>query len=155
MEPLASWYLAGSTPSAYAMGFDSSTTCNGGPGLHLSSSTAMGSQFGTAMTEKAPGAWAGKRLRITGWAKAGDVTGWAGLWMRVDTVQTMGAAFDNMQCRPISGTTGWEQYQVVLDVASNAADVAYGILLTDDGEVWLDGVAVEVVDTSVPVTGCP
>lgn len=155
-EPLASWFLAGSDPSQYQMGFDTTMTCNGGPALSLASSTATGpQQFGTAMMEKMPGSFAGHRLRLSGWVLAQNVTGWAGLWMRVDTASQMGVAFDNMQCRPISGTGGWSQYQVVLDVESDAADVAYGILLADQGKVWLDGVTVEVVDSSVPTTGCP
>jgi hypothetical protein len=154
-EPLTSWELEGSDPQQYQLGLDSSKTCSGSPSLHLGSSTATGSEnFATAMSEITPGSYAGRRLRISAWVLSSSVSGWAGLWMRVDTSQETGVAFDNMQCRPIVGTTGWTQYQVVLDVTSDATNVAYGVLLADEGDVWIDGVRIEVVDSSVPTTGC-
>ena len=36
---------------------------------------------------------------------------WAGLWMRVDKGKDM-VAFDNMQDRPIKGTTDWQRYYI-------------------------------------------
>jgi hypothetical protein len=154
-EPIAAWSLGGSAPSQYQTGYDSSMTCNGAPSLHLASSTATGSDFGEMGIAKTPGSWLGQRLRLSGWVMASAVTGWAGLWMRVDSGTQMAIAFDNMQCRAISGATGWEQVEVVLDVATDATLVAYGILLSDQGEVWLDGVLLDVVDACVPTTGCP
>jgi hypothetical protein len=94
-------------------------------------------------------------LRLSGWVSSSAVTGWAGLWMRVDSATQTGIVFDNMQCRPISGTTGWAEYEIVLDVPADADLVAYGILLSDQGEVWIDGVSVDVVDDCAPTTGCP
>jgi len=130
-------------------------TCNAGPSLHLASSTASSSDFGEMGTAKAPAAWLGQRVRLSGWIQSNAVTGWAGLWMRVDRGQTTGIAFDNMQCRAITGTTGWAEYEVVLDVASDATTVAYGVLLAGQGDVWLDGVSVDVTGTCTATTGCP
>jgi hypothetical protein len=154
-EALATWGLSGSTPSLYQSGFDTSMTCNGMPALHLESSTATGSDFGAMEGVKGPSAYAGTRVRLSAWVLTSNVTGWAGLWMRVDTAQTEGVAFDNMQCRPLLGTTGWEEVQVVLDVVSDASEIAYGVLLADQGEVWVDGASFEIVDEFVPVTSCP
>jgi len=42
-------------------------------------------------------------------------------------------AFDNMQKRAINGTTGWQRYEVVLDVPKDATVVAFGILLNGGG----------------------
>jgi hypothetical protein len=47
--------------------------------------------------------------------KSEEVTGWAGLWMRVDKGKEV-VAIDNMQGRAIKGTTSWQRYEVVLDV---------------------------------------
>ncbi len=155
-ENIEAWSLGGSAPGSYQTGFDSSTSCNGGPSLHLTSSTASSSDFGEMGTRKVPGTWLGHRVRLSGYVLTNDVTTWAGLWMRVDSGPMKGIAFDNMQCREISGTTGWAQYEVVLDVATDATEVAYGILLAGQGDVWLDGVAVDVTGTcDVPTTGCP
>ena len=78
---------------------------------------------------------------------------WVALWMRVDEPNRKQGAFDNMANRPIKGTTPWTQYDVVLDVAADAVDVALGVLLSGNGQAWLDGVDLEVVDDSVPTTG--
>jgi hypothetical protein len=155
-EAIAAWSLGGTGTSQYQSGFDTTMTCNSGPSLHLASSTATASDFGEMGNERMPGPpWLGQRLRLTGWIQSSAVTGWAGLWMRVDSATQSAVAFDNMQCRSISGTTGWAQYEVVLDVPVDADRVAYGILLSDAGEVWLDGVSLDVVDDCVPTTGCP
>jgi hypothetical protein len=98
------------------------------------------------------GDYLGKRIRLTASVKAKDVNDWAGLWMRVDK-GTSSVGFDNMQDRPIKGTTGWQQCQVVLDVPENASGIAFGILLNKSGSVWLSGLKFEVVGTDVATTG--
>jgi hypothetical protein len=95
----------------------------------------------------------GKRVRFSAHVKSSGVLTWAGLWMRVDGRSGEDSlAFDNMQGRPIKGTTDWKQYQVVLDVPAAATAVAFGILLDGGGSVWMSGVSLEVVEESVPVT---
>ncbi len=132
--------------------FDPQTTCNGAPSVSVSSTENLadfcGVAYGLALAPVV-----GKRVRLTGWVRSSDVLSWAGLWMRVDGPGEATLAFDNMQSRPIVGTTDWKAYQIVLDVADTAVDVVYGVQLGYDGTVWLDGVSVEVVDDSVPTTG--
>jgi hypothetical protein len=57
-----------------------------------------------------------------------------------------------MQQRPIKGTTGWTRCEIVLDVPNNAADLAFGLLLAGDGQVWMDDLRFEVVSSAVPTT---
>jgi len=74
-----------------------------------------------------------------------------GLWLRVDQkggVQTL----DNMQNRPIRGTTEWTRYDVVLDVPADAVSLNFGVLQTGAGTTWIDDVRLEPVDSSVPTT---
>jgi hypothetical protein len=94
--------------------------------------------------------YTGKRVRFSGFVKATGVRGWAGLWMRIDSGYLM--AFDNMQDRPVKGTSDWMPYSVVLDVAQSSTGINFGILLDGVGTVWLSGVKFEVVDATVPVT---
>jgi hypothetical protein len=61
-------------------------------------------------------------------------------------------AFDNMQKRPIKGTTGWTQYAVVLDVPSDASQIAFGVLLDGKGTVWADEFVFDKVGTGVATT---
>jgi hypothetical protein len=83
--------------------------------------------------------------------KSEEVTGWAGLWMRVDKGKEV-VAIDNMQGRAIKGTTSWQRYEVVLDVPKDATGVAFGILLTDTGQVWLNSTKLQIVGAEVPTT---
>ncbi len=80
------------------------------------------------------------------------ITGWAGLWMRVDDKDSNVLAFDNMHSREITGTSAFTRYSVVLDVSDKALQIAYGALLAGNGEAWVDDVTFEVVDASVPLT---
>jgi hypothetical protein len=62
-------------------------------------------------------------------------------------------AFDNMQNRPIKGTTDWKQYESILDVPEEAANIAFGVLLSGAGKAWLNDVKFEIVGSQVPTTG--
>lgn len=149
----ASWFLAGSKPANYDTGVDQTAIYNGLPSSFLKAKADQ-EGFGTLMQNFAAAKFAGQRVRMSGYVKSENVTRWAGLWVRVDGsgAQPQVLAFDNMQSRPIKGTTDWQRYEVVLDVPASAQGIALGILLEGPGEVWLNGVAFDIVDASVPVT---
>jgi hypothetical protein len=58
---------------------------------------------------------------------------------------------DNMQDRPLRGTTGWTEAANVLDVGQDAASVHFGVLLGGAGAVDLARPRFDVVGTDVPV----
>lgn len=148
------WVRAGSAPGDFDMGTDPSVAHGGKTSGFLKSKVAKPAGFGTLMQMSKAEPFHGKRVRMSAWAKSADVANWAGLWMRVDgTDKSRPLAFDNMQTRPIKGTSEWTQHQIVLDVAPEATDIAFGILLDGPGGMWLDDVKFEVVDRSVPTTG--
>ena len=63
------------------------------------------------------------------------------------------AAAATTTSRPVRGTrTEWTRYRVVLDVPEKANQIVYGFLLTGTGQVWADGIELEVVGDDVPVT---
>jgi hypothetical protein len=74
--------------------------------------------------------------------------------MRVDHPTTY-TAFDNMNSRPITGTSDFTKYDVVLDFAADTVDFAFGVLLSGSGDILFGGPTFEVVDNSVPTTGGP
>ncbi len=149
--PPEGWFLAGSDPGSYTFELDGKIAKEGKSSARLAS-TARSTGFGTMMQSIAATEYLGKRLRLTSFVKAKDVKSWAGVWMRVDGPGNRSTAFDNMNQRPIKGTKDWVRYDVVLDVAADARAIAFGILVHGEGTVWLDGVKLEVVDTSVPTT---
>lgn len=148
------WHLAGDHRDAYAIGVTDDAD-RAGAVAYLASTAPAPEGFGTLMQTFEADAFRGKRLRMTAHVRTEDVTEWAGLWVRVDgagaTPQPL--AFDNMDDRPISGTTAWAAHSVVLDVPTAAAAVSFGVLLNGPGRVLLDDVTFEEVDESVPVTG--
>ena len=148
------WFLAGSSPKDFDMIFDRAGA-HGGRGCgSLRSKSVRPSGFGTMMQMFQAQKYQGQRVRLPAWVKSDRVTGWSGVWMRVDGARSKDPlAFDNMQERPIKGSTSWKRYQVVLDVAPQATNVAFGILLDGPGRVWIDDVQIEVVNKSVPTTG--
>ena len=106
--------------------------------------TSRKSPFGVA-TWKFPIEEArGKRVRYSGYIKTGDVSeGWAGLWWRVDGGDKH-LAFDNMQDRGPKGTTDWTEYVIELDVAEEATNINFGVLMPGSGSAWFDGLRVEL-----------
>jgi hypothetical protein len=43
----------------------------------------------------------------------------------------------------------------VLDVSNEATALAFGVLLSGPGKLWIDSARLEVVDESVPLTMAP
>jgi hypothetical protein len=148
----AGWSLAGSKPASYDTGTDAQAAYNGHPSAYLKSKEPAIKGFGTLLQGFQAGKYAGKRLRLSAFIKSDEVQNHAGLWMRVDK-GSQPLAFDNMDDRPIKGTTGWQKYEVVLDVPQDATGIVFGVLLDGTGSVWLNSVQLEVVGSDVPTTG--
>jgi beta-lactamase regulating signal transducer with metallopeptidase domain len=149
------WVLAGAKPGNYLTGVEQKAMYQGHPSAYLKAKPGAKEGFGTLMQSFSAAQYAGKRGRFSAAVKSEDVSDWAGLWMRVDSSSVPGVAFDNMQDRPIKGTTDWQNYQVVLDVPMNATGIAFGVLLNKSGTVWLSNVKIESVGTDVPTTAKP
>jgi len=146
------WFMAGNKPADYETGVDAQAGLNGRPSASLKSKKPAIEGFGTLMQEFKAEQYLGKRVRFSGFVKSEGVQNWAGLWIRVDKGKKT-VAFDNMQSRPIKGTTGWQNYEVVLDVPQDATGIFFGILLDGIGSVWLNSANFEIVPTSIPTTG--
>jgi hypothetical protein len=146
------WFLAESKPAEYLVNIDPDAVREGHVSVRLQDRNGNKEGFGTLMQQIRAEQYLGKRLRFAGFVKSEEVKDWAGLWMRVDQGTTV-VSFDNMQSRPIRGTGDWQQYSVVLDVPKDATGIAFGVLLTGSGRVWLNNTKFEVVGVEVPTTG--
>ena len=148
------WFAAGSHPKDYEMSLDRTGAHDGKACAYLKSIVAETGGFGTLMQMFKADEYRGKRVRMSGYVKAKDASDWAGLWMRVDGAKKDEMlAFDNMQDRAIKGTMDWKKYEIVLDVPESSEMVAFGLLLSGKGEVWMDDLQFEVVGKDVPTTG--
>lgn len=110
-----------------------------------------GPSFGVGTASFPTAAAAGKHIRYTGFIRTENVTeGWAGLWWRVDGEGGKVLAFDNMQNRGATGTTGWKRYEISLTVPKDARNINFGVIHIGGGTAWFDSLAVEV--DGVPYT---
>jgi hypothetical protein len=147
----STWFAGGNDPSDYAI--DTSGTAPAvGSAAHIQGKVASPAGFQTLMQTTPAGPFLGKEIRFSAEVKASAIASpaWAALWFRVDGPNRQVLAFDNMQSRPIVGTHEYIKYEVVLRVASNAVDLAFGVLLTGSGEVWATEPALEVVTAGAP-----
>lgn len=147
------WGARGSNPENYDMRTDLTVHHGGKASGHIKSkASATAEGFGTMMQGIKADDYRGKRIRLSGYVKGDNVENLAGLWMRVDGERGEQLSFDNMGNRPVKGTTDWKKYEVVLDVPASSRNIAFGILLSGKGQVWVDDLQFEVVGQSVPST---
>ncbi|MGN7938474.1 helix-turn-helix domain-containing protein [Virgibacillus sp. 6R] len=147
------WQLSGSHPFNYKMGIDREIFHKGKASGFLKSVTVEShNEFATMMQQFKADKFVGKRLKLSGFLKSQDVNGFCGFWMRVDDSLGDVLQFDNMGDRPIVGNNEWNHYSIVLDVPENSAVIAFGVLLSGNGKVWIDELKFEEVDERIPTT---
>ncbi|WP_413992187.1 hypothetical protein ACMDCR_08915 [Labrys okinawensis] len=145
------WRTWGDDVGAYEIGRDTETVHNGSASGYVKW-RHPNNGFGTMMQVFRADNFKGQRLRLSAYAKTSNVTGWAGIWMRVDGLKDALLGFDNMQQRPIKGTTDWTKYEVVLDVPQKSEQIAFGFLLAGRGQLWCTGLDLQAVSRGVPTT---
>lgn len=147
------WYIAGSNPRDYDVAVDTSVTYSGKPSVALKPRVGQPTGFVTLLQDFRSDHYKGKRIRFSGYVKADQVEGGAGLLMRIEGGGSQVLAVDNMGDRKIKGTSYWTQYSVVLDVPEGSTGIFFGIRMEGKGTVWLSGLQLEVVYDNTPVTG--
>ena len=92
----------------------------------------------------------GDRIKLTGYVKTEKAMGSAGLWMRLDGEKYKNYGFDNMQDRPITGTTDWQEYTIEMDYDEDRVkQIVVGGLITGPGKMWMDNLRVTVNDVDI------
>jgi len=151
------WGLTGANPESYTAALDPQGGFAGTASAVLASKDPSSPGFGALAQCIKPDDVAGKRVRYTAQVRTRSVSEWAGLWFRVDGSDGQMLAFDNMQGpdRRIHGDTQWQRYSIVADIARDAHEICFGALLTGGGRVWVDAIAMEIVEAGVPLTAKP
>lgn len=144
------WFLTGGAPQAYEIGEDSNDSVSGKPSRYIRYVEGEANKFGTLMQQISAKNYKGQRVRFQAMIKTRDVSGWAGLWMRVDGSKHS-VAFYNSEDKPITGTTGWQLRSVTLDVPADADVLNFGVIDGGQGQVWIDQLSLEAVGKDVPV----
>jgi hypothetical protein len=99
----------------------------------------------------------GKKLQFSAWMKTdGAKDGGAHLWFRVDGKEKgVALRFDNMDNRPVKGTTDWHSYSIILDVPSDAVALAYGFYVSGVGEACVNDVKFVDIGSGQPIIPIP
>jgi hypothetical protein len=153
-------------PVSFAVGVETANVHGGANAAYLTNtaSVASGTTFMTITQLLRPDHYAGHRVRLSGWLRstnvvlpiaaaqaAGEPSPVSGIWMRIDGASSI-VGLDNMSNRPVVGTTDWHQVSVVLDVPSDAAGIAFGVLFSGSGQLLADDLALDTVSVAVQTT---
>lgn len=140
------WGKSGSDPANYEIFVDTNIRRSGKASASVKAKrTFEKKQFTTLAQSVRPDNFREKRVRLSAYIKSENVSEYALMWMRVDGTNLRVLDFDNMEDRPIKGTTDWKRYEIVLDVPAETLEIAFGVILSESGQVWIDDVKFEIV----------
>jgi TIR domain len=107
---------------------------------------ATTNEFGSLMQRFLALDLASKTIVLEGEVRTKNVAQGAGLWLRADDADgnMLSDSFDNMDLRPIRGTTSWRKYTLQFPLPSNTVWLNYGILLHGRGMMWADNFRLKV-----------
>jgi len=146
------WIKRGEAPDRFDMGIAKGEGQNGKNAATVKSIDNKKTGFGTLMQNSKPDQFLGKKIKLIGYLKTKDVTGWAGLWMRVDKANDK-FHLDNMGERPLEGTHDWTKCEIIMEVPKNAVNLAFGGLIDGNGQIWFCNLKIETASDSEKVTG--
>ena len=148
----AGWVVAGTAPGDYEFAVDSTTAASGKRSASITAKPdARPEGFGTLMQTIAADDYRGSRWRLSAYMRTEGASR-AQMWMRIDGPLHKVLGFDNMGSRPVTGTSEWTQYDIVLDVPPESIAIAFGFFLSGGGKVWADSFRLEKVAATVPTT---
>lgn len=136
----------------YSVVLDRDVKHAGSASLRIGSPSPEARKYGTVVTQTfRADDYRGKRIRLSGYARTSELTQWAAFWLRVDGPErTLG---DNMNKRALMGTLEWRKYDLVVDVPQSARVIHIGAVVNGPGVFWMDSLTLEIVDSSVQITG--
>lgn len=145
----SAWSVFGPAPQKFVAGVDQDLGVKGAKFLRNKAEDP--NVWAALMQPISAQNYLGQRIRFRAFVKTQEVSGWAGLWMRVDNSAGRTIAFYNSADKPIKGTTDWQERSVVLDVPPEGAVIVFGVINNGKGQVWIDRLGFEQVGQDVPV----
>ncbi len=143
------WHKTGNKPDSYNTGLDLNVSKTGQKSAFIESIDNKVDGFATIAQACNAKSFLGTTIKMTGYIKSENVAEWAGMWLRIDSktlTETLG--FDNMQDRPVTGTSEWTKCEIVMDVPPESGSLKYGVLLSCVGKIWFDNVSFEILDNA-------
>ncbi len=148
----AGWNFFGVSPDNYETGVDQSIRHGGKFSGFIRAKSDLLFGMGSLTQAIRPDQLPGKRIRLSGYVKTSSVTRDAALQLHfggpgyiIDIATTKSG--------DMNGTAEWKRYEIVVDVPPDTRRLTYGLLLKGGGQIWVDDLQIEMVDTDLPVTG--
>ena len=149
-EALLGWTFSSTQAACFSSQLEQQVVHGGRKAACLQSIAVPGAEdFATVTQAIDARLYRGQKVKLSGFVRSDKVTQWAGLWMRIDPKSGPPLEFDNMQKRPIRGTTEWTQYSIELNVSFQAEQIHIGGLLMGSGTIWLDDLKLETVGAAL------
>lgn len=134
------WFLSGDNPDGYLVGTDKNVLHGKSASGFIRSKRGETKGFGTLMQQTDITKYIDNKLSLSAYIKTKDVKGWVGLWARIDDKNLEVLWFDNMQSKPIKGTSGWKKYETKFEIPKESVTLSFGILLVGPGNAWINNV---------------
>ena len=137
------WFLAARSNGGqgYIMEIDSTVKHSGNYSLLIASDPTFDNPSFAPCSQSIPAAYEGETISLQGYIKTENVgttgQGAACFWLRLDGDSGM-VEFDNMNARPVTGTTDWQQYRIDLPLNEKAKTIVFGAFLAGTGKMWID-----------------
>lgn len=152
---LTTWLVGGTSPYAYEIGLDDQDVHGGMASAYIKGDAYLAGEADSAGLEQwfDTSQFRGQRIRLSGYIRSNNVT--RNVVFRL-AAQSDGLRSGNSAQLPkgtIYGRSGWQKYELVIDVPANSLYISIMLTLEGQGEVWFDDLKVEIVDRSVPLTG--
>ena len=145
-QKIEGWFLAGNKAECYKIGLDKSVYKTGGSSAFLESKCKKIEGFGTLAQTSSAEEYLGKKVKMTAWIKSRNVSDFANIWIRADSVGYKVLSFSSTQTfNPIIGDKDWSKYEVMINVPRESVTINYGIVLSGTGKVWFDDVKLEII----------
>ena len=146
------WMVSPDYAEDFEVGVDHSVAHSGKASTYIKSKRHATETSHANIGQRIKGdAYRGKRVRLSGFLKTMNVTGGASLWMRIDSEKGV-LGHDRMVDRALKGTNNWTKLEIVLDVPEDSAGVIFGLRMNGAGQVWMDDLRWETVESDVPTT---
>ncbi|WP_188197403.1 hypothetical protein [Nonomuraea sp. SYSU D8015] len=147
LQPLPPpWQLTGSRSGDYEVGLAEPAVVR----LRLRAGVGHAPGFGAIVQGISAKRFRGRRVRYAARMRAHEVTVSAGLWLRADSGKEM-LVLDNMDDRPLRGTTGWTPMEIIMDIPEESTSLKFGMLLVGRGAVDLTDLEFHETDQEIPV----
>ena len=148
------WLLRGTGPSSYDVNIDRREVFAGLNSVRLAShdKNVANTKSASLMQSILADPWAGQRVEFSVRTKAAGFRQHVDTWIRATDRGKAVIAYGHVEST--YDKTDWIKRTVVMDIPSEASEIAYGVSLYGVGTLWIDAARLTAVDNTVTdVTG--